>query len=287
MNYDSSLLALYAHIGTSAATDPAATLLGTLYGNGTSGSKAASGQAPVAALLTAQRTEVSGVKLTAQQADVKTAMAAFTKAVGNAKTLSDALKNPAVLNVLLTANGMSDQIGSTALATKVLMSNLSDPASLANVLTDSRWKTLAQTYNFPANGLAALKNPATVAAITQGYAKITWEKAQDAATPGVSAALTFIEQAGTITSVDGILGNTTVRNVVTTAFDVPKQIAFQSLNAQEQAISTRLNVKDLQDPKFVQTLAERFMVMNNMSTGTPSSAAPTNITTLAAGVQGT
>ncbi len=64
------------------------------------------------------------------------------------------------MNVLLTANGMSDQIGYTALATKALTSNLSDPNSLANTLTDTRWKTLAETYNFHANGLSSIQNSA-------------------------------------------------------------------------------------------------------------------------------
>lgn len=277
---DSSILSLYANIGSSSAASADSVLLNALYGNGTSGTQGASGQSPVQALLSAQRNEATSVKLTAEQPDVKTAMAAFTKAVNGATSLTAALANPAVLNVLLTANGMPDQIGNTALATKVLTSNLTDPNSLANVLTDTRWKTLAQTYNLSVNGLSVLQNPSTIAAITQGYAQMTWETSQNASTPGISDALTFIQQAGSITSVDGILSNASVRNVVTTALGVPQQIAFQPLNAQEQAISTRFNVQDLQDPKFVQNFAERFLIMNNMNSGT-SSSSPTNITTLA------
>jgi hypothetical protein len=257
-------------------------LLNALYGNGTSSSQGTSGLSPVEALLSAQKNETAGVQMTAQQPDVKTALAAFTKAVDSATSLNAALANPAVLNVLLTANGMSDQIGNTALATKVLTSNLNDPNSLANVLTDTRWKTLAQTYNLSVNGLSVLQNPATISAITQGYAQMTWETNQNASTPGISDALTFIQQAGSITSVDGVLSNATVRNVVTTALGVPQQIAFQSLNAQEQAISTRLNVQDLQSPSFVQNFAEQFLIMNNMnSSSSSSSASPTDVTTLA------
>jgi hypothetical protein len=278
---NADILSLYANIGSSSASTADSVLLNALYGTSTSSGQGASGGSPVQALLSAQRNEAAGVKATAQQPDVKTTIAAFTKAINGATSVNAALANPAVLNVLLTANGMSDQIGNTALATKVLTSNLSDPNSLANVLTDTRWKTLAQTYDLSTNGLSVLKNPATISAIAQGYAQMTWETDQDASTPGISDALTFIQQAGSITSVDGVLSNATVRNVVTTALGVPEQIAFQSLNAQEQAISTRLDVKDLQDPAFVQSFAERFLIMNNMNSSGSSSASPTNITTLA------
>jgi hypothetical protein len=279
--FDTSILSLYANVGSPSLNAADSALLGILYGNSSSNSPGTSGQSPVQALLSAQKNETTGVKLTAQQPDVKTAMAAFTKAVNGASNLTAALANPVVLNVLLTANGMSDQIGNTALAVKVLTSNLNDPNSLANVLTDTRWKTLAQTYNLSVNGLSILQNPTTISAIAQGYAQMTWETNQDASTPGISAALTFIQQAASITSIDGVLSNATVRNVVTTALGVPEQIAFQSLNAQEQAISTRLNVKDLQDPTFVQNFAERFLIMNNVNSSSLPSASSTDITALA------
>jgi hypothetical protein len=283
---NADILSLYANIGSSSANTADSVLLNALYGTSTSSGQGASSGSPVQALLSAQRNEAAGVKMTAQQPDVKTTIAAFTKAINGAASLNAALANPAVLNVLLTANGMSDQIGNTALATKVLTSNLSDPNSLANVLTDTRWKTLAQTYDLSTNGLSVLKDPATISAIAQGYAQMTWETDQDASTPGISDALTFIQQAGSITSVDGVLSNATVRNVVTTALGVPEQIAFQSLNAQEQAISTRLDVKDLQDPAFVQSFAERFLIMNNMNSSGSSSASPTDIATLAVQLAG-
>jgi hypothetical protein len=72
--------------------------------------------------------------------------------VNAARNVTQLLSNPAVTNVLLTANGMSDQIGYTALAIKALTSDLSDPSSLVNTLSDTRWKTLAQTYNFGKRG---------------------------------------------------------------------------------------------------------------------------------------
>ena len=97
--------------------------------------------------------------MTAAQPTVQSAITAFTQAVNSATSMTQLLANPAFMNVLLTANGMSDQIGYTALATQALTSNLSDPNSLVNQLTDTRWKTLAQNYNFSSTGLAVVPEP--------------------------------------------------------------------------------------------------------------------------------
>jgi Protein of unknown function (DUF1217) len=251
-------------------------LLNALYGGGTG-----STQDPVQALQSAETNQTQDLKVTGAQPAVQEAIKQFTQAVNSAKNVTQLLSNPAVMNVLLTANGMQDQIGYTALATQALTSKLSDPNSLANKLTDTRWKTLAQTYNFASNGLSAIQNPTAIASIAAAYTKATWETSEDAVTPGLSKALAFKSLASTITSVDQILGNPTMRTVVTTALGIPEQIAFQSLNAQEQSISTRLDIKRFQDPKFVESFTQRYLIAN---AGSASSSSTPDLTTLA--VQG-
>ena len=173
---------------------------------------------------------------------------------------------------------MADQVGYTGLATAALTSNLNDPTSLANVLTDTRWKTLATTYNFAANGLTSIQSATAIKAISQAYAQTVWEQNQDAATPGIANALAFQTQASTITSVDQILGNPTLRTVVTTTLGIPQQIAYQSLNAQETAISSRVNIAQFKDPKFVQDFTQRYLIA---MAGSASATSTPDLTTLA------
>ena len=259
-------------------------LLDTIYGIG--GSSAGSTD-PVQALQQAEQNQTQDVKITAAQPAVNVAIAAFTKAVNGATSMTQLLANPAFMNVLLTANGMSDQIGYTALATQALTSNLNDPNSLANQLTDTRWKTLAQNYDFSATGLASFQNPATIASIANLYATDTWETNQDQVTPGLSNALAFKAQASTITSVDQILGDPMMRTVVTTALGIPEQIAFQDLNAQEQAISTRLgSVSQFQNPTFVTSFVQKYLIANAASASSSSSSSTPDLTTLAIQAQG-
>jgi hypothetical protein len=256
-------------------------ILDAVYGIGST----ASTQDPVQALASAETNQTQDTKITAAQPMVQSAINAFTQAVNSAKSMTQLLANPAFMNVLLTANGMGDQIGYTALATQALTSNVSDPNSLVNQLSDTRWKTLAGDYNFSSTGLASFQNPTAIASIANLYATNTWETSQYSVTPGLSNALAFKATASTITSVDQILGDPTMRTVVTTALGIPEQIAFQDLNAQEQAISTKVDIKNFQNPKFVETFVQQYLIANAASSSSSSSSTP-DLTTLAIEGQG-
>jgi hypothetical protein len=255
----SYLTTLYAGITSSSAGSGSSSLLNAIYGIGSQTTNA-EGQNPVTALASAEQNETQDVKLTAAQPQVQRTIASFTAAVQSATSVKQLLSNPVVLQVLLTANGLAAQIPYTALAQKALQSDLTDPKSLANTLTDPNWKTTAALYNFASQGLAVIQQPKVLSALANGYAENTWLTSLDATTPGLSYALAFRKSASTITSVDQILGDPVMRNVVTTALGIPLQIAFQTLGAQEKAVSTQVDITKFKDPKFVDTFLQRYMI---------------------------
>ncbi len=282
----SYLSTLYAGITSGAGESGVASLFNSIYGISTQGANAL-GQNPVTALASAEQNQTQDITLTAAQPQVQRAITAFTTAVQSATSVQQLLNNPTVMQVLLTANGLADQIPYTALAQQALQSNLSDANSLANTLTDTRWQTTAALYNFASQGLAVIQQPKVISAIANGYAENTWLQSLDATTPGLSYALTFRTEASSITSVDQILGDPVMRNVVTTTLGIPLQIAFQPLGAQEQAITSRLDITQFQDPKFVDTFLQRYMIAaaaSAASTASPSSTP--SLATLAVQAQG-
>jgi hypothetical protein len=271
--------------GTSTSTTDASSLLATLYGQAGQSTNSF-GQNPVTALQSAEQNQTKAIQTTAKQSDVQRAVNAFTAAVSSAKTVKQLLANPAVMQVLLTANGLADQIPYTALAQKALQSDLTDPTSLANKLTDTRWKTVVQTFDFANKGLSVIQDPKVISTLTNAYAEVTWRQSLDATTPGLSNALTFRGEASTITSVDQILGDPVMRTVVTTALGIPLEIAFQPIGAQEKAISTQLDVTKFKDPKFVESFVQRYLIAASASaTGTNTSTTP-DINSLAVQAQG-
>ena len=233
-------------------------LLSTLYGAG-SGTRSTA-TSSLAALQTAEKNQTKLVSVTAKEPSVARDIAAFKKAVASAKSPGELLDNPIARKVLLTANGLGSYVDATALAKQALLSDTKDSKSMANRLTDTRWKSVAQTYDFAAKGLAVLKNPATQATLANAYAEVQWRQSLDATTPGLSNALTFRAGAAKITSVDQILGDSVLRDVVTTALGIPKEIAYQELPEQERAISSRLDLGKLKDKHFVDSFTQQYLV---------------------------
>ncbi len=193
------------------------------------------------------------------------------------------LQNPAVLQVLLTANGLGDQAQYPALAQKALTSDPSDPNSLVNQLSNTAWLSAAQTYQFATKGLAIIQQPQVIATITNAYAEETWRQSLDATTPGLSNALSFRQEASGITSVDQILGDPVLRTVVTTALGIPEQIAFQPLEAQERAISSQVDITRFKDPHFVESFVQQYLLAANQTNAAGSTP---NLTSLAVQASG-
>ena len=256
------------------AGDP---LLNALYGSGGS-----STQNPVAALQSAEQNQAQDIKATGAQPAVQLAIKQFTQAVNSATSVTQMLSNPAVMNVLLTANGMSDQIGYTALATKALTSNLSDPNSLANQLTDTRWKTLARPITSPPTDCPPSRTPRPSPRSLRPTPRQPGKPMRTASPrawpthwrlrprPQLNLRRSDPRQSHASHSGHHRVGD-------------PRTDAFQDITAQENAITTRLDIKKLQDPKFVETFAQQYLIANSGST---SASSTPDLTTLSVMGQG-
>ena len=262
------------------ASDVSASILSALY-NPNPPSTAVSTGNPITDLKLAQANQSVDIANEAKQPHVSRDIAAFQKAVTGATSLQSALTNPNVMKVLLTANNLANYIQEPALAQKALMSDPSNSNSLVNQLGDQALLSATQTYDFAKNGLKELQNPAVMGAITNAYTEVLWRQSLDAATPGLSNALTFLGQASSITSVDGILGDPTNRAVVLTALGIPQQVAFQSLTAQEQAVSSRVNIADFQKPSYVTSLTDQYLLTMQQQAQSSSGSSGTDLMSLA------
>jgi hypothetical protein len=191
----------------------------------------------------------------------KRAMEQFKRAVDRAPDLRTALRDPRVLQVLTTALGIPEGVNQAGLATRVLLSDLSDPKSLANTLTDKRWKSAAETLQLARNGIAALRDPQLQAGLADGLRRAQWNQNLETEQPGLGDAVLFRERATAVDSnIYAVLGDPIIRRVVTGALGLPPQLAIQSVEAQARAVSARLDIRKLEDPKEVQRLAERYLM---------------------------
>lgn len=265
-----ALPALLGGVDATARPGTGSALLAALYNLGGGGAAAASTN-PVQALRQAERTRERDIAATAARPEVKRDIAAFRAALLSAADAGRFLSDPRALKVLLTANGMAEHVAHAALARKALLSDTANPDALANRLSDPRWKSVAETFRFARAGLTVLRDPAVRQRVEDAYAEVVWRRALDERTPGLSDALDFRERAGTIRSALQVLGDPVLRRVVTTALGVPREIAFQSLEAQQLAITTRLDLSQFADPRFVDRFVQRFLIA---AAGTASGTVP-------------
>lgn len=81
--------------------------------------------------------------------------------------------------------------------------------------------------------------------------------------PGLGSAVLFKRLAPTLDTTTKVLGSALGREVVTTALGLPRELALQSLVAQEKAIDQRIDVAKLQDPEYVDRIVQRYLLQLN------------------------
>lgn len=214
------------------------------------------------------KVEARALERLAKDPQIQRKLAAFELAVGKARDLETALKDPRVLAVLLPAMGLGDQLEFPGLARRALTADPADPKSLLTRLTDVRWRDAVTTLDLKGRGIEALRDPANIARFDKGLRSLQWRQSLDETNVGISDALFFKQVAGNVTTTFGVLGNAVLRRVVTGALGLPPELALQSVEAQARAIERRMPISDLRNPNKVDRLIERYLANANLDSGT-------------------
>jgi hypothetical protein len=220
----------------------------------------AAGAIPALRRALAPGAEAKALARLAKDPQINRELDAFAKAAAKATDVKAALRDPRVLNVLLPALGLPDAVGQPGLAARALTADPKQADGLLARLPDARWKAAAATLNLRERGVAALRDPKVQASLAEGLKRLAWKNELDAGQPGVGDALLFRERASSATSAYAVLGDPVLRRVVTTALGLPQAIVVQPVETQARAITSRLDLAKLQDPREAAKLAERYVV---------------------------
>jgi len=215
--------------------------------------------------------------MTAAEPAVKTATAYYQANISKVTSITDFVGNYRLLSYALDAYGLGDKINATALITQVLRGGVSNPKSLANTLTDSRWRAFAAAFDFVGQGAASVSSASAVKTTTSDYVEQQLESDQGAQDVGVQLALYFQRVAPTVTNEYGILADQNLLEVAQTIFGLSPATSASNIHTQAQTLSKLMPISDLQDPKKLQQLTERFTAMYDLTYG-PGSAATTTLT---------
>lgn len=180
------------------------------------------------------------------------------------------------LSVALTAFGLENDLPNKAFIRKVLESDLGDPKSFANRLSDKRYRKLAEAFSFgePDGRIKRMLNAEKLAS---NYVSRTFELRVGESNEGYRLALNarreLTELAGRsskeTTKWYEVLGSTPLRRVLSGALGLNDSYLKLPIDRQldefRSAADRQLGIKslaDLADPKVMDKLLDRFIVRN-------------------------
>jgi len=114
---------------------------------------------------------------TADEADV--AVEYYLARIGNIETVDDFLAEDNLYRFAMTAWGLEDKIADKELMRQVLTEGIDDPGAIANQLSDDRFRTFAQAFNFARYGAAATDSLSAQKTTTRQYETIVDAKSAE------------------------------------------------------------------------------------------------------------
>jgi len=228
----------------------------------------------IPALTAWKQLEKSGAAIQARfskQATVQQKVTAAENAVTKAKTIDELLNNRRFMEFALSAYGLESEIDKKGLLARVLKSDLNKKDSLAYRVNDPRFLELTRALQFQSLGTNNIKTPAVFEALKQRYLKSEFEKSQGEQSPGLREALYFKGNIAAATgSIYSILGDRTLREVVTKTLGIPREFAVQSVETQAATVSRKIDISKFKDKVFVDKFIQRYLNTVDQETSSKS-----------------
>ncbi len=223
----------------------------------------------------------------AKDSATKTKIEYFKKHIGDYDNVDDLTKDRKLMEVLLMAYGLEDQLDLMGRIKVVLKEDTADSNSLSNKLADSKYKTMAADLAlFEEDGFAKLSDESFVNSLVDKYIMAATEKTMGEQDDALRQAAYFARNIDTAEGVYNILGDKVLRSVITKYLELPDQFAVQSVESQAAYIEKRIDIDKLLedvDTKAI-TNVELDNAKNNLSTldsaQSVADAATTQIDTL-------
>ena len=180
--------------------------------------------------------------------------------ISSVKTPEEFVNEPRLLNFALKAFGLEEMSYAKAFMQKMLEGGTTDESSLANQLTDPRYREFVEAFNFVQFTTAATSFDKAQQGVVDRYYQQTLEQEAGNENTGARLAIYFERKAPEITNAFDILGDPALIQVFQSAFGFSSNMSFSSIDKQAEIINERIDFEDLQDPEKLGKLVNRFLV---------------------------
>lgn len=193
------------------------------------------------------------------------------------KTIDQFIKNDRIFKFAMKAYGLEDLSYGKGLMKKLLQEGVKNPLSMANKMSNPLYKEFAKAFDFVGKGAAATSAESATTLAVEKYIQITLEKKEGEQNQGVQLAMYFKRKASSVTTPMGLLADKALLKFVQTTFGIPEAASRADLDLQVRNLEKHINVKDLQDPKKVDKLIQRFNAMWDAKNAATALTSPTSL----------
>lgn len=165
----------------------------------------------------------------------------FTKKAPSFNSIDDLMKDRRALQFVLDSYGMGSEIDNAGRIRKILTEDPTNSNALVNKLVDPRFKNLATSLRLD-QGMDKLQSLVSTGAMKTNYIQNEFEEALGQQDNALRQAAYFARNTGTIQNVYSILGDKVLRDVVTSTFNLPKELAVQSVESQARVVAARVDI---------------------------------------------
>lgn len=229
----------------------------------------ATGLPPVPMYVAIAGNEANDVaRFAASSGAVQSAVQYFQAEAPKITTPAQLLGNYRVLQVVLNAFNMSGTIDQTGILKQLMTQDPSAPSSLARQLGNPNYLRFAEymsSWQPP-----PFSDANTVQVIANQYKTNSFEQQQGQEIPGMQQALYFRRNIASATSIDQIMADPTLLQVVVTGSGLPQQFGLLDFSQQQAILQKAIDPAKFQDPTYVDRFAEGYLALNSEQSGATS-----------------
>lgn len=182
----------------------------------------------------------------AKDSATKTKIDYFKKNIGKYDNVDDLTKDRKLMEVLLSAYGLSDQIDLMGRIKVTLKEDYTDEDALVNKLADGKYKAMAQDLQlYRETGFQKFKDSDFINSLVDKFIMSETEKTMGEQDESLREAAYFARNIASASNVYNILGDKVLRSVVTQYLELPQEFAVQTIESQAKYLTDRLDIEKL------------------------------------------
>jgi hypothetical protein len=183
------------------------------------------------------------------------------------------LKDRRTLQFMLESYGLESEINKTAILRKLMTQNPDAEGSLANQMTDQRYRQFARDFS-GWDAQVPFRKAAAIGNIIERWQTARYEKQLGQDAPGLREALYFQRNAPGATSVLQLMSDPALALVLRVGLGLPQQFAGLEFDQQRTILEKRVDLEVFKDPRRLDAFLRRFVIRYEAEFGGATNSNP-------------